>query len=70
MKYLHEAEDWNPCISLETADPAKFPEEIIRLINVNPPLPPALAQLDQLEEHFELIDGSYGSLKSYLERIE
>jgi threonine synthase len=69
MKYLHEAEDWNPCISLETADPAKFPEEIIRLINVNPPLPPAMARLDQLEERFELIDASYGSLKNYLGRI-
>jgi len=69
MKYLHEAEDWNPCISLETADPAKFPEEIIRLININPPLPPAMARLDQLEEHFELIDASYGSLKNYLGRI-
>jgi threonine synthase len=69
MRYLHDVEDWNPCISLETADPAKFPEEIIRLINVNPPLPKSMAYLDQLKEHCETIEASYDSLKNYLGRI-
>jgi threonine synthase len=35
MKYLKECGDWSPCISLETADPAKFPDEIIKATGVN-----------------------------------
>jgi threonine synthase len=69
MRYLSEVEDWDPCVSLETADPAKFPEEIIRLIDVNPPLPQSMAQLDQLEEHFETTESNYDSLKKHLWRI-
>lgn len=65
-RYLKEIEDWSPSVSLETADPAKFPEEIVRLTGVNPPLPKAMARLDQLEEHFDKINGSYASLKDYL----
>ncbi|MFB3764669.1 MAG: threonine synthase [Methanotrichaceae archaeon] len=66
MKYLDECGDWSPCISLETADPAKFPDEIIKLTNVNPPLPKAMAKLDNLDEHFKKMRGNYTSLKSYL----
>jgi threonine synthase len=69
MKYLRECGDWSPCVSLETADPAKFPEEIVRLTGINPPLPQAMARLDELEEHFEKMDGSYASLKNYLGRF-
>lgn len=66
MRYFEEVERWEPSVSLETADPAKFPEEIIRVLGVTPPLPRAMAELDSLEEHIEKIDGSYESLKSYL----
>jgi threonine synthase len=69
MRYLNEVEDWSPCVSLETADPAKFPEEIIRLTGVNPPLPRAMAHLDQLEEHFVKIKSNYDSLKQYIGRF-
>ncbi len=68
-RYLKEVEDWNPCVSLETADPAKFPEEIVRLTGVNPLLPKAMARLDQLEEHFDKINMNYESLKDYLRRF-
>lgn len=69
VRYLKEVEDWSPSVSLETADPAKFPEEIVRLTGVNPPLPKAMAQLDQLEEHFDKINMNYASLKDYLGRF-
>jgi threonine synthase len=69
MRYLNEVEEWSPCVSLETADPAKFPEEIIRLIGVKPPLPQSMAHLDQLEEHFVKIDSNYASLKQYIGRF-
>ena len=69
MKYLKECGDFSPCVSLETADPAKFPEEIVRATGINPPLPEAMARLDELEENFEKIDGRYTSLKDYLRRF-
>ncbi|MGV8174786.1 MAG: threonine synthase [Methanothrix sp.] len=69
MRYLEECGDWRPCISLETADPAKFPDEIVRATGINPPLPPAMARLDEREENFERIDGQYASLKDFLKRM-
>ncbi|HOV52145.1 MAG TPA: pyridoxal-phosphate dependent enzyme, partial [Methanothrix sp.] len=69
MRYLAECGDWSPCISLETADPAKFPDEIVRLVGINPPLPAAMAKLDELDEHFQRIGADYGSIKEYLRRI-
>jgi threonine synthase len=69
LKYLKQCGDWSPCISLETADPAKFPDEIIRATGVNPPLPAAMARLDELVESFERMDGRYDSLKEYLKRF-
>jgi threonine synthase len=69
MKYLDECGDFSPCVSLETADPAKFPEEIVRATGINPPLPAAMARLDELEESFETMDGQYASLKEYLRRF-
>ena len=69
LKYLKQCGDWSPCISLETADPAKFPDEIIRATGVNPPLPAAMARLDELRESFEKMDGRYASLKEYLKRF-
>ena len=56
-------------VSLETADPAKFPEEIVRATGINPPLPAAMARLDELEDKFEKMDGQYASLKEYLRRF-
>jgi threonine synthase len=69
MKYLKECGDKSPCVCLETADPAKFPEEIVRATGINPPLPAAMARLDELEENYEKIDGQYASLKDYLRRF-
>ncbi|MCJ7445050.1 MAG: threonine synthase [Methanotrichaceae archaeon] len=65
-RYLDEFGDWSPCISLETADPAKFPDEIIRLTGVNPPLPETMARLGELDEHIYEISGDYKTLKAYL----
>ena len=66
VRYLKEFGDWSPAVSLETADPAKFPDEIVRLTGVNPSLPPAMASLDGKEEHYLKMDSSYASLKDYL----
>ena len=56
------------CISLETAHPAKFPEEIIRLLDIDPELPASLMGLDDKPEHFDHIGKSYDIFKNYLKQ--
>jgi threonine synthase len=56
-------------ISIETAHPAKFPEEIQRLLSVDPPLPPSLAELDAKTEHYEKGPNDYGWFKDFLQRV-
>jgi threonine synthase len=68
MKYLDECGDWSPCVSLETADPAKFPDEIVQLTGIKPTLPKAMARLDELDENFDRISNDYSSLKDHLRR--
>jgi threonine synthase len=55
-----------PCVCLETAHPAKFPDEIQALTGVEPSVPPALAGLDGLREHFAEMHADYADLKSHL----
>jgi threonine synthase len=66
MRYLEEVEDWSPCISLETADPAKFPDEIVRLIGVEPEVPVVMSNLSELEESYDQMANDYISLKALL----
>jgi len=53
-------------ISLETAHPAKFPEEIIPVIKCNPPLPQSLSGLAEKEEKVFTIDNDYNKLKEFI----
>jgi len=55
-------------ISLETAHPAKFPEEIQALLQVDPPLPPSLQGLDDRAEAYDEMETDYGAFKEYLIR--
>jgi len=55
-----------PAVVLETAHPAKFPEEIRRLLGFEPPVPPALAALDQLTEDYDRLPADYGAFRDYL----
>ena len=55
-------------ISLETAHPAKFPEEIRALIQVDPPLPPSLVGLDDKPEHYREMETDYGAFRDFLTR--
>lgn len=57
----------NPlCVSLETAHPAKFPEEISRLLGFDPELPESLKGLDGKPEQKAKMDFSYPAFKHYL----
>jgi threonine synthase len=50
-------------VSLETADPAKFPDKIKELLNIEPKIPESLAHLDEKQENFEIIDNNYDKFK-------
>jgi threonine synthase len=54
------------CVSIETAHPAKFPEEIQSLVGVEPELPPALRGLEQREEKFERMTVDYDAFQGEL----
>ena len=53
-------------ISLETAHPAKFPEEINKILGFDPKLPPSLKGLEERQEQFDHIDNNYTAFKKYL----
>ncbi|HTX88518.1 MAG TPA: threonine synthase [Bacteroidales bacterium] len=70
MEYLKSySADCGPdqlCISLETAHPAKFPDEIRKILNVEPDLPASLKGIDDLPEHVGPLKNDYPSFKEYL----
>ncbi len=53
-------------VCLETAHPAKFPEEINGLLGIDPPLPACMQGLDQKVESWETLKSEYSQFKAYL----
>ncbi|HLO57849.1 MAG TPA: threonine synthase [Bacteroidales bacterium] len=53
-------------ISLETAHPAKFPQEIRSLLGIEPELPASMKDLEKLDESFDRIHNDYKDFKQYL----
>ncbi|MFC2162787.1 threonine synthase, partial [Candidatus Altiarchaeota archaeon] len=53
-------------VSLETADPAKFPEEIKKVLGIDPDPPQCLAGLEDKEEFFSSMDNDYQSFKELI----
>lgn len=56
-----------PYVSLETAHPAKFPEKIVELLSIDPPLPPSLQGIEDRAEDYDKLPNDYGAFKSYLQ---
>jgi threonine synthase len=54
-------------VSLETAHPAKFPEEIQKLLGINPDLPASMKGLDQRQGNAIAMRNNYDNFKNYLE---
>lgn len=54
-------------VSLETAHPAKFPEEINKILNIDPELPKSLEGLDIKEEFYDKIELNYRAFKKFLQ---
>jgi len=57
-----------PAVILETANPAKFPEEIERMMNWSPDIPPAMEAVLKLPEDFDRLDVDYEKFREYLVR--
>jgi threonine synthase len=55
-------------ISLETAHPAKFPEEIQAITGVEPPVPPSLEGLEERSESYDEMEVDYAAFKNHLVR--
>ena len=70
MEYLNSIPEIDSnnqlCISLETAHPAKFPEEIEKILQIEPELPPSLEGIDNLPEHVSDLENDYAAFKDYL----
>ncbi|MRR08542.1 threonine synthase [bacterium] len=66
MRYLESGVQPGLAVSIETAHPAKFPEEIIKLIGVDPQLPSSLAGLDRKQEQYQSIGLDYGQFREFL----
>jgi threonine synthase len=67
-QYLAENPGDEVCISIETAHPAKFPEEIIHLLGFDPELPQSLIGIETKNEQYSLISSSYADFKEYLRK--
>jgi threonine synthase len=55
-----------PAVILETAHPAKFPEEIENVLGFAPEVPPALAALDGLAEVYDRLAVDYAAFRDHL----
>lgn len=68
VEYLnqHPEDKDQLCISLETAHPAKFPDQINEILKFDPELPPSLEGLEDKEEFCDTIENNYASFKTYL----
>jgi threonine synthase len=56
------------CIALETAHPAKFPEEIRSILGFDPPLPPSLEGLEARKESFAAMANDYPAFREFLKK--
>jgi threonine synthase len=57
-----------PAVIIETANPAKFPDEIQKMMHWEPDIPPKMAAALKLPEDFDRLDADYEKFKAYLIR--
>ncbi len=55
-----------PTVALATAHPAKFPEAVERATGIRPPLPAALADLDERPETVEVLPNDVRTVKDFI----
>jgi threonine synthase len=55
-----------PAVILETANPAKFPEEVEKVVGWHPDIPPVMAVMNDLPEDYDRMGADYEKFKEYL----
>ncbi len=55
-----------PAVIIETANPAKFPEEIEKAFGWSPDVPPAMAAMIRLPERYDSMKADYDDFRDYL----
>jgi threonine synthase len=65
-RYRSETGGRGLCFSVETAHPAKFPEEIESLLGFSPDIPDSLKGLETLPESFIRMTPEYGAFSEFL----
>ncbi|MDD8012747.1 MAG: threonine synthase [Acidobacteriota bacterium] len=70
QKYLAQEEQAPDqlCVALETAHPAKFPEEIRSILGFDPPLPPSLEGIEDRKESSLAMANDYPRFKDFLKK--
>jgi len=66
LYYRSETGDNTLAVTLETADPAKFPEHVRNETGVEPELPQSLRESEEREEHMDYLGTDYTKFKEYL----
>jgi threonine synthase len=61
-----EKRDGAPAVILETAHPAKFPEEIEKNLGFAPDVPPQMVAAEKLPEAYDRMGAEYGKFRDYL----
>ena len=67
-RYLGENPSSTTAVSVETAHPAKFPEEIEQLLGFSPEVPSSLAEVERKEERYLEMPADYGAFHKLLIR--
>lgn len=68
VEYFKIAPEQKLAICLETAHPAKFPEEIQKLLGLTVPLPESMKNIDQREGSAVSITNDFNDFKKYLQK--
>ena len=66
--YLERFGDFPLCISLETAHPAKFPDEIKELLGITPDLPQSMRDIDERSGRPAFLSADYGEFRTFLKK--
>ena len=72
MEYYENLSDNNKnqlFVSLETAHPAKFNEEIKSILGFSLPFPESLRDIDSKKEEFLEMENNYEELRSYIRTL-
>jgi len=66
MKFWEKKMTKLPCVTFETADPAKFPDEIQHILGIDPPMPQTLSEMQEKEENYVSLEKGYDAFKKFL----